>query len=206
MQMGCFPREAVVVTVYTVCAVAGVVVMLGQIAMTMFGMDHGNEPIMEVGDDLEMGDELADHHGMSSWFFGVLSFRSLIAFVAFFGLGGRMALSFDLGGFFAFVWAMGLGVIAMVAVAVLMRVLHDLRSDGNVHIENALGATGTVYLTVPGHRTGAGKVEVSVQGRSMTYPAITSADELRTGSRVKVVGISDPNTLEISPDEGTAAG
>jgi membrane protein implicated in regulation of membrane protease activity len=192
------------VTVYTVCAVAGVVVLLSQVVMTFFGLDSDNEPIMEVGDDLEVGDELADHHGMSTWFFGVLTFRSVTAFVAFFGLGGRMAVGFDLGGFVAFVWALGLGTAAMVAVALLMRLLHDLHSEGNVRIESALGTTGTVYLTVPGHRSGTGKVEVSVQGRSMTYPAITGADELRTGSRVKVVGISDPNTLEISIDEGTA--
>ncbi len=190
------------ITIYTVCAVAGVVVLVVQVAMTIFGLDPDNEPIMEVGDDLEMGDELADHHG-TSWFFGVLSLRSVTAFVAFFGLGGRMALSFELGDFVALIWAMGLGLAAMIGAALFMRLLHDLRSEGNVRIENALGSTGTVYLTVPGKRAGTGKVEVSVQGRSMTYQAITSAEELRTGSRVKIVGISDPNTLEISLDDGT---
>jgi membrane protein implicated in regulation of membrane protease activity len=189
------------ITVYTVCAVAGVVVLLVQVAMTVFGLDADNEPIMDVGDDLEMGDELADHHG-TSFVFGILSLRSVTAFVAFFGLGGRMALAFDLGDFVALLWAMGLGAGAMVAAALLMRLLHDLRSEGNVRIENALGTTGTVYLTVPARRSGTGKVEVSLQGRSMTYQAITNADELRTGSRVKVVGISDPNTLEISLDDG----
>lgn len=190
------------ITVYTVCAVAGVAVLLVQVVLTIFGLDPDNEPILEVGDDLEMGDDLADHHG-ASWMFGMLSLRSVTAFVAFFGLGGRMALSFNLGDFVAFLWAMGLGAGAMTAAALFMRLLHDLRSEGNVRIENALGTTGTVYLTVPAKRTGIGKVEVSVQGRSMTYHAITNADELRTGSRVKVVGISDPNTLEISLDDGT---
>lgn len=193
------------ITVYTVCAIAGVVVLLAQVAMTLFGIGGDTEPIMEVGDDLEMGDELADHHGMSTWFFGALSLRSVTAFMAFFGLGGRMALAFSLGNFLALIWALGLGMVAMVGVALSMRLLHDLRSDGNVRIENTLGTTGTVYLSVPGRRSGVGKVEVSVQGRSMTYPAITNAEELRTGSRVKVTGISDANTLEISLDDGTAA-
>ncbi len=193
------------ITVYTVCAVAGIVVLLVQVAMTLFGLDSDNEPIMEAGDDLEMGDELADHHGMSNWFFGVLSLRSVTAFVAFFGLGGRMALAFDLGNFIALLWAFGLGFAAMLGVAAMMRLLHEMKSEGNVRIQNALGATGTVYLTVPGHRSGTGKVEVSVQGRTMTYPAITGAGELKTGSRVKITGISDPNTLEISLDDGTAA-
>jgi len=192
------------ITVYTVCAVAGVVVLVAQVAMTLFGLDHDSQPIMDVGDDLEMGDELADHHGLSTWFFGVITLRSVTAFVAFFGLGGRTALAFNLGGFIAFIWALGLGVVAMVAVALMMRMLHELKSDGNIHIESALGTTGTVYLTVPGRRSGAGKVEVSVQGRSMTYPAITNGEELKTGTRVKVSGISDPNTLEIALDDGTA--
>lgn len=192
------------VTVYTVFAVAGVCVLLAQVAMTLFGLDSHHDAIVDVGDDVAMGDELADPHGMSSWFFGVLTFRSMTAFVAFFGLGGRVALAFDAPGYIAFVSASTLGLIAMLSVALLMRSLYDLHSEGNVHIQHTIGTIGTVYLTVPGHRAGVGKVTVSVQDRTMEYHAVTGSDTIKTGSRVKVVGISDPGTLEVAPAEGMA--
>jgi membrane protein implicated in regulation of membrane protease activity len=184
------------ITVYTVCAAVGIVVLMAQVVMTLFGLDGHH--------DIDTADHVGDHDGFSTWFFGVLSFRSVTAFVAFFGLGGRIALAFDLPGFFAYVSAMAAGLCAMVAVALLMSMLHNLKSDGNVHIQNTLGSIGTVYLTIPGHRSGVGKVTVSVQDRSMTFEAVTDGEEAKTGQRVKVVGIGDPNTLEIALDQGYA--
>lgn len=192
-------------TVYTVCAAAGVTVMLAQVALTLFGLDSDTEPIGDVGDDLAVGDELADHHGTSNAFFGILTFRSVTAFIAFFGLGGRIALAFDLPGFVAFVSGSGIGLVAMVAVALLMRALYELKSEGNVHIQHTLGSIGTVYLTIPGQRSGVGKVTVSLQDRTMEFQAVTNADAIKTGRRVKVVGISDPSTLEVALDEGSTA-
>lgn len=184
------------ITVYTVCAVIGTVVLLAQVVMTLFGLDGDH-----AGDT---ADGVADHHGFSTWFFGILSFRSVTAFVAFFGLGGRIALAFELPGFVTYLFAMILGFCAMVLVALLLRTLYNLKSEGNVRIQNTLGSVGTVYLTVPGKRAGIGKVTVSVQDRSMVYEAVTDGEEIKTGRRVKVVGINDPTTLEIELDQGPA--
>ena len=49
------------------------------------------------------------------------------------------------------------------------------------------GATGTVYLSVPGNRAGAGKVHVTVLNRKLEYKAVTSEPTLPTGSQVVVV-------------------
>lgn len=186
------------ITVYTVCAVVGIIVLLAQVAMTLFGLDGDH-----AGD---AADGVSDAQHFSTWFFGILSFRSVTAFVAFFGLGGRIALAFELPGFVAYLAAMVMGFCAMILVAILLRALHDLRSEGNVRIQNALGAVGTVYLTIPGQRSGVGKVTVSVQERSMVYEAVTDGDEIRTGRRVKVVGINDPTTIEVELDQGQANG
>ncbi|MFP6616098.1 MAG: hypothetical protein VCB26_06805, partial [Candidatus Hydrogenedentota bacterium] len=67
------------VTVFTVCAVFGSAIMVLQILMAVFGMDGDSEAISDVGDDLDMGDEYVDTHSLSSQFFGVLSFRSIMA-------------------------------------------------------------------------------------------------------------------------------
>ena len=188
------------VTVFTVCAVFGSVIMVLQIVMMVIGMDGDAEAIGEIGDDLDMGDEYVDTHGLSSDFFGILSFRSIMAALAFFGIGGHIG---NAGGFPMIVTlgiASGMGFAAMVAVGLMMQALYKLKSDGTVNIRNAIGTVGTVYLTIPANKDGAGKVTLSIQNRTMEYQAITQAEKpIATGARVEVCDIVDVNTIEVKP-------
>jgi hypothetical protein len=80
-----------------------------------------------------------------------------------------------------------------------MQSLAKLHSDGTVRIERALGAPATVYLTIPGQKSGAGKVQVKVQNRLVEYQAITSQQqELSTGANVVVVAVVNPGTVEVA--------
>ena len=106
---------------FTICAVAGVVVMAAQLGMMFFGLDHDGSDIGDVGDDLDMGDDYVDGHPDGTAFFNVLSFRSIVASVAFFGLVGRAVLAAEYAPWVALVSALGSGFVAMVAVAWLMR-------------------------------------------------------------------------------------
>ena len=58
---------------------------------------------------------------------------------------------------------------------------------------------GTVYLRIPAHRAGSGKVTVELRDRTMEYEAITSDDELLTGAKVVVTGVVGPDTVEVEP-------
>lgn len=188
-------------TVFTVCAVFGSVIMVLQILMAVVGLDGDSEAIAEVGDDLEMGDEYVDTHQLSSQFFGILSFRSIVAALAFFGIGGHIGIA---GGFPTLITigiASAMGVTAMVAVGWMMQMLYKLKSDGTVNINNAIGTRGVVYLTVPARNQGVGKVTVSIQNRTMEYAAITKGDSpIATGSRVEICEIVDVNTIEVKPE------
>jgi len=190
-----------VVTFFTVCAVVGSVVLVLQFVMMLIGLDSDQADIGDVGDDIQIGDEYVDAHAAvghsSGWFFGVLSFKSLVAAIAFFGLGGRAALAAEFSSYVAFFAATASGVAAMILVAWLMRTLYRLSSEGNVRIERCVGQVGTVYLSIPGARAGTGKVTMSVQQRTMEYQAVTDQGEIPTGARVTVVGISGPGTLEV---------
>lgn len=189
------------VTVFTVCAVFGSAIMVLQILMAVFGMDGDSEAISDVGDDLDMGDEYVDTHSLSSQFFGVLSFRSIMAALAFFGIGGHIG---NAGGYPTVVTlgiAVGMGFAAMVAVGWMMQMLYKLKSDGTVNINNAIGTIGTVYLTIPAKNAGAGKVTLSIQNRTMEYQAVTNEEEaITTGARVEVCNIVDVNTIEVKPE------
>jgi len=89
--------------------------------------------------------------------------------------------------------AFAAGVAALAVVAWLMRSLGRLRADGTLRIDRAVGLTGTVYLSVP-----AGKVHLKLQNRIVEYLAVTANDELATGSRVVVVSVSAPGTVEVA--------
>ena len=195
--------------VYTIFAVVGGVVLVCQLVLNLIGL--GGEHFDFMG-ELGLGDhgvDLGDHHADlgghgieghdASWFFGMLSFRSLVAAVAFFGLGGLAGLSASLPEYFSFVLALAAGAVAMIAVAWMLRFFYSLHDEGNVYIENAVGQTGTVYLSIPGHNTGTGKVTVSVQDRSMEFLAVTSHDALPSGSAVVVIGIVSPDTVKVEP-------
>lgn len=186
------------VTFYTICAIIGGVILVVQLVLTIVGADHHS------GDALHgagLGAEYTDTHAGASEFFHIVSFRSVVAAIAFFGLGGRAALAADFPSYFAFMAALLGGALAMVLVAWLMKLLFSLRAEGNVHIQNCIGMPATVYLSIPGAKKGAGKVTVAVQQRTMEYAAVTGADtSIPTGSRVIVVGISGADTLEVEPE------
>jgi len=210
-------------TVFLVCAVAGGVVMLCQFALSILGLsgehdvdgDHG----FDFGDHADLADhdftgdhevDLGDHgdavdqdvgaeHG-ANVFFQMLSLRSVVAALTFFGLGGLVASTSSAFSVFSFPVAVFSGAVAMIVVAWMMRLLHTLHAEGNVRIQNAVGAMGTIYLTVPSHGKGAGKVTVETQGRTMEYRAVTAGDKpLKTGTGVVVVGLAGPDTVEVGP-------
>jgi hypothetical protein len=129
----------------------------------------------------------------------MLSVRTVVAGLIFFGLGGLAANASGAHPFGSLVIAGTCGFAALYIVGWAMRLLMRLRADGTVRIENALGRQAAVYLTIPGHRTGKGKITVTVQNRTMEYEAETEHDALATGSTVQVVAITGPDTVDVNP-------
>lgn len=191
-------------TLYAVCAVAGGVILVIQLALALWGTDFGGG-VDDGGGGIDNGgggidDGAHDHHfdaHDSTWHFRLVSFRSLIAAITFFGLGGGLGASAGLASFSAFMLALSAGVAAMVVVAWMFHLFLSLRDEGTVHIENALGQSATVYLRIPGKRGGMGKVSVAVQQRTMEYEALTDEDEIAAGSPVLITGIINDHTVEV---------
>ncbi|GMU93574.1 MAG: hypothetical protein AMXMBFR4_26320 [Candidatus Hydrogenedentota bacterium] len=197
-------------TFYLVCAGVGATILIIQFLLALVGFDHHGVDGADFHGDMSIdasrmdaGHATGDHgHGNhgdveSSVFLKMLSIRALISATAFFGLGGLAALEGGLGPWLAFGTACGAGLVAMYIVAWMMRAHSSLHAEGNVHVEYALGATGTVYLSIPGQKSGMGKVQVNVQNRTMEYEAITAGDALPTGAPVIVVGIINDETVEV---------
>ena len=188
-------------TVYSICAIAGGTVLLCQLLMTLLGLggEHyaGGHDFGGHDGDAHSGHDAADHDAQTSWFVGVLSVRTIVAALTFFGLTGLAADQGGIDRYSTLGLATAAGTAAMFLVAYMMKGLHKLKAEGNVRIERAVGATGTVYLTIPGNNSGVGKVTLSLQNRTMEYQAVTSQGELPTGTKVVAVAVVKPGTIQV---------
>ena len=177
------PPSHTMTVLFFACAALGACVLIVQIILGAFGIDHLPDLDAEIAEGLEL-----------------LSVRALSAGVSFFGLGGYGALSAGLGAPLASVLAVLSGALALVATAFLTRQVLSMESDGSLHIERAVGSPATVYLRVPAADAGAGKVQLALQGRTVELLAVTREKEpLPTGTPVIVVSVVDSETVEVLP-------
>ncbi len=175
-------------TLFLVCTITGGTLVVCLLAAGLFGFGAEHDTDHDTG---------SDHDGHGNSFVGMLSVRALTAAVMFFGLGGMTARYYGADELPAFGVAVGAGVLALYLVALAMKSMKQLKADGTVRVERAVGCTGTVYLRVPAAHGGAGKVHLSLQNRTVEYQAMTAGDELPTGKPVKVVAVINSDTVEV---------
>ena len=169
---------------YGIALTAGLVSLVLMV-LAIFGLEHD-----DAVDALASGGNF-DHDGG-----GIFSVKPLTGFFLGFGWIGGFSL-----GRGAEVWvAVILGCMAggaMMAVIVFMfRAILAIRSDGTARIEDAVGAVGTVYVTLPPAKAGGGQVTVTFRGRQETYAALQAGEKaIASGEKVKVLSLIDPRTV-----------
>jgi hypothetical protein len=165
-------------------------------------VDSGDAHVDHPGGDADQSDDSSQavHHGSTS-LFRILSFRTVVAALAFFGIGGLGAQSAKASLPTVMLVSLGAGAAAMLAVYWMMRGLQSVQANGTVRVQRAVGQHGNVYLRVPGNRSGSGKIQFNLQNRTMEYLAVTSGPDLPTGAKVVVVGVVNPTTLDVAADE-----
>jgi membrane protein implicated in regulation of membrane protease activity len=192
---------------FLICAIVGGTVLVCQFVLTLVGIggDHGfdvsHDVSTDIGHDLSADGTGHDAHGNhgSSWLFGVISFRTLVAAAAFFGLVGLAAESAGQGPGPTLLLASAAGIGAMYGVHWIVRTMGRLGEDGTIRIHAALGQEGTVYIPIPAGKAQAGKIQLRLQNRLVEYEAVTNGpDRLTTGTKVRVVGIAG-TMLEVEP-------
>jgi hypothetical protein len=137
-------------------------------------------------------------HPDSTWLFGVLSFRTVIAAAAFFGIAGEATLNSGYSPGISLAIATLVGVGAMYGMYWLMRGISQLTSSGNERIGAAVGKQGVVYVPIPANEKGLGKIQITLQNRTVELQAASIEDEpLRTGQEVEVVDIRNGDTVTV---------
>ncbi len=141
-------------------------------------------------------------HWAVSLLWGMLNFQAMVAGIAVFGLSGLAAVAAGLAT--ALVLSIGIGsaFVMMLGVAAIFNLMLNMDEDGTLRLEDAVGATGTVYLSIPANNGGQGKVMVTLQERSMEFAAVTRAEKaLATGEKIIVVNVLKPSVMEVVPAE-----
>lgn len=127
--------------------------------------------------DVDMGDSDPSDGGL-----GIFTVKGLIAF---FAIGSWVALAAFKGGLH-WGWTIPIfffsGALALIGVGFLYKYAYKLTSNGTMSPEQALGKTGEVYLTIPSNNSGAGKLTITIQGKSTEVDCITyDAEPIMTG-------------------------
>ena len=197
---------SVISQVFACIAIPATLILLIQTIAMLIGLDTETGDV-DVDMDVQLdaadgvfGDEFPeidlDPSGLLD--LKLFTIRGIIAFLVVFGWVGFALDSAGASFVLTLLIAIVCGFAMMVFLAVLMRTVMKLRSDGNIDNRNALGVSGKVYLTIPAARTGEGKVNVLVQGSYVEREAVTDeAEPIPTGSEIVVIGLSGQTTLVV---------
>ena len=183
--------------VFACVAIPSTVILFLQTILMLIGIGGGS-----LGDGDADGDvdtELDNDGDVDTELDGGLrlfSFRGIIAFLTVLGwvsiLGVRLEWSLPV----TIIASLLSGFVAMIAIALLFRLIFALQADGTEDLRHALGVAGTVYLRIPPSREGRGKVNIMLDGRLVEKDAVTDEEQmLNYGEQIVVVGISGGTEL-----------
>ena len=194
---------SIVSQIFALVGIVSTLVLLIQTVMMFVGMDDDADGADDLPEDAAMddgiddgADDLSDLEGLEG--LRVLTVRGIIAFLVVFGWVGVAMDSAGLALWWTLPAATIGGFLMMLVMALLMRSVMKLRSDGSADNRNALGVSGKVYLTIPAARSGSGKVNLMLQGSYVERNAVTDEKEaIPTGCEVVVTALSGQTDLVV---------
>jgi hypothetical protein len=152
--------------------------------LAIIGMEHHD--VVDAAGSADLG------HGGG----GLFSIKPLTGF--FLGFGWAGGITMDMGYSLAVALVIGLaaGTVIMGIVVMMFRAIYSMKSDGTVQVQRAVGAVGTVYITIPPHKAAGGQVVVNFSGRQETFAALSGAEApIASGEKVRVVSLVDGRTV-----------
>jgi hypothetical protein len=157
--------------------------------------------ITDVGDASDFDTDVHYNDGSSPGDIGTMNFftvQGMISFLCVFGWVGIAAYTMTRNAVIAVLLGLVLGLAAMYGVAKLLWASKKLAQNGTLNVRNLLGASGTVYLVIPGDGKSKGKVNISSGERLVEFDAITDGGEaLPDGTPVRVIDIRAGNVLVV---------
>lgn len=167
-------------------------VFIIQSVLTFIGADADADFDVDVDTSMD-GSDLSNIDGGSNLY----TLRNFVNFILGFGWSAILLQdSISSVALLILVSAL-IGAALVAAVMYLFKWLAGMQQSGNINLQKAAaGCEGKVYLTIPGARSGTGKVQITISGAVREYDAMTESEEpLKTGVPIRVVDCLDANTL-----------
>ena len=123
--------------------------------------------------------------------FELFSFRNLINFLLGFGWTG-VAFYDKMNEAFLVILAFAVGIIFVGIFFFIIKQILKLQEDNTFNLNNVLGKTAQVYINIPAHKSGSGKVQLSINGSFHELEAFTEdTEKINSGETVRIVRIEN---------------
>lgn len=167
---------------FLICAVIGGFFVVVKLVLQFIGSDAGTD--INVDGDIDID------HTDSDIGFRFLSLQGLSAFFMMFGLVGlALYRQSQMGIVLSSIGAVAAGMASVWVIAKLFQGASRLQSNGTLKTEDAVGCTGTVYLTIP--QGGTGQVNLNFRNHRREFNATEkNGGEVPTGTPVRVVKVN----------------
>lgn len=174
-------------------AIATSLIFLVETILTFIGIDH------EMDTDFDMADGSFEADASMNLY----TFRNLVNFLLGMSWTAILLKSSITSTALLMVIAVIAGGLLVFAVMWMFRWLSQMQQSGNIDVfKHAVGCQGKVYLTIPAARSGAGKVQITINESVREYDAVTDSDTaIKTGTPVRVVEALDASTLLVEEME-----
>ncbi len=173
--------------IYWVVAIPFTLLFLFQLILTFTGGDFSESDALGDSDAAIDADTGID--------FQFLTLKNLVAFFTIFGWTGIACLSSGMGVGLTAIISLIAGLVMMSIMASLFWFMGKLTDDGTLRLKNAIGKTGTVYLPIPGNRSGTGQIQIKVQGLQTLDAMTDNSTGFKTGQVVRVTEVLNGDIL-----------
>ncbi len=130
--------------------------------------------------------------------FSFFTIRNFIAFFTVFSWSGLAFTHSEYNLTLTILLSVLIGLFAMLLISSLFYFAMKMTSSGNISVQNAIGATGKVYIPIKANKSGIGKVQVTFQGSVREMQAITTGTaDLPTNTIIRVTAVADENILVV---------
>ncbi|MDD4149674.1 MAG: serine protease [Bacteroidales bacterium] len=129
--------------------------------------------------------------------FQFITLKNFIAFFTIFGWTGITCLDAGLGNGMTLFLSIVAGTLMMLLMATLFYFISKLVESGTMKFDSAVGKTATVYLRIPANKSGAGKIQVNIQGLKTLDAMTNSQEDIKSGSMVKIVAVEAGDILMV---------
>lgn len=181
-------------TILFYIAVFFTIIFLIQLTITFFAGDADTD-IDANSDGIISGDETNGEP--AGGFIQYFSFRNIVSFFMGFGWSALgMIRSSGISDLTALFIGVFIGILFVFISMLPLKFLSKLQQDNSVTLENVLGMTAIVSISIPENMTGKGKVLVVYKDREWELMSVTyDKEKLSPGSLVKIEDVRNNGAL-----------